>query len=160
MSKTKSKGTYYENKFRDTLSNAEGILAVRQPASGAYGRYKKNLDGDIMAYFGLFSYPCFRCMYGQPDKDANSPHCPDCKDFKKFEPANLETLIKRKIEVKARKKDGFPQWITKALDQGEGIAALYLTMLPESKGFILATVEAFTSLIEEILACLKESQEQ
>jgi hypothetical protein len=46
-SKQKAKGYYYECKTAEKLNSIEGVCAKRSPASGAYGKYSTELDGDV-----------------------------------------------------------------------------------------------------------------
>ncbi len=48
-SKQKAKGYYYECKTTDKLNSIEGVTAKRSLASGAYGKYSTELDGDVQA---------------------------------------------------------------------------------------------------------------
>lgn len=48
-SKQKAKGYRYEKKTEEYLNNIDGISAKRSLASGAYGKYNDDLDGDVQA---------------------------------------------------------------------------------------------------------------
>ncbi|HPR41319.1 MAG TPA: hypothetical protein PK718_02080 [Candidatus Methanofastidiosa archaeon] len=48
-SKQKAKGYFYEKKTEDYLNTINGVSAKRSVASGAYGRFSKELDGDVRA---------------------------------------------------------------------------------------------------------------
>jgi len=46
-SKQKAKGYWYEKKTEEFLNSIKGVSAKRSLASGAYGRFNKELDGDV-----------------------------------------------------------------------------------------------------------------
>jgi len=48
-SKQKAKGYFYEKKTEEYLNSIDGVNAKRSLASGAYGRFSKELDGDVRA---------------------------------------------------------------------------------------------------------------
>jgi hypothetical protein len=118
-SKQKAKGYYYETKTVDILNSIPGCHAKRQLASGAYGKLDERLDGDVILTINDIAK---QTGYIEVRRD---------KDYK--------------VEVKARTKD-FPEWIEKALTQGD-IVALWKCANGGSKGYILMPIETFAEVV-------------
>ncbi|MBN1786357.1 MAG: hypothetical protein JW825_05165 [Candidatus Methanofastidiosa archaeon] len=55
-SKQKAKGYRYEKKTEEYLNTINGVSAKRSFASGAYGKFSKELDGDVRADIGTETY--------------------------------------------------------------------------------------------------------